>query len=103
VNQQDLECFILTLAGIFNILAYQDLCLQNQKRIINIMPKVDSPYIDNSGTIIIPFTADGKYHYWNGGQSMADTLMELNASEDIWKNHTEKPYKANVARAEIAA
>ena len=34
------------------------------------MTQKDSPYIDNTGTIIIPFNADPKYHYWNGGQSV---------------------------------
>ena len=60
------------------------------------MPPTDSPYIDNSGSIIIPFAADPKYHYWNGGQSMADTLLELNAPENIWKNHTSKEYPGKV-------
>ena len=67
------------------------------------MPQKDIPYLDPTGNIIIPFAADPKYHYWNGGQSMADTLMELNAPENIWRNHTEKPYTVNMARAEIAA
>ena len=61
------------------------------------MTPKDSPYIDNHGLIIIPFASDPKYHYWNGGQSMADTLMELNASEDIWNNHTVRPYPGNAA------
>lgn len=60
------------------------------------MPQTDSPYIDQTGAIIIPFTADEKYHYWPGGQSMSDTLMELNAPENIWRNHTEKKYPGNV-------
>jgi hypothetical protein len=67
------------------------------------MPQKDSPYIDDNGAIIIPFTADEKYHYWNGGQTMEDTLMELNASEDIWKNHTVKSYPGNATSHGIAA
>jgi len=59
------------------------------------MTTKSTPYIDNSGAIVIPFHADQKYHYWNGGQSMADTLMELNAPENIWRNHTVKPYPEN--------
>jgi hypothetical protein len=55
------------------------------------------PYMDNSGTIIIPLNADAKYHYWNGGQPLSDTLMELNITEDIWRKHTEKPYPGNAA------
>ena len=56
------------------------------------------PYIDNNGTIIIPFNADSKYHFWNGGQPLSDTLMELNAAEDIWSKHIhQKPYPKNTA------
>jgi hypothetical protein len=42
--------------------------------------------------MIIPFSADPKYHFWNGGQPLLKTLLELNAPEDIWGKHTEKPY-----------
>ena len=42
------------------------------------------PYSDNNGGIIIPFNSDQKYHFWNGGQPLSETLMELNAPEDIW-------------------
>lgn len=47
------------------------------------MPQKDSPYIDQTGTIIIPFNADSKYHYWNGGQPLSETLIELNTTKDI--------------------
>jgi hypothetical protein len=56
-----------------------------------------SPYIDNSGAIIVPFNADEKYHYWNGGQHLSDTMVELNVSGNIWRNHTTKPYPGNAA------
>ena len=61
------------------------------------MPHEDRPYIDHTGTIIIPFSADPKYHYWNGGQSLIDTLMELNITKDIWDKHTVKPYPGDGA------
>ena len=61
------------------------------------MTKENIPYIDNTGSIIIPFNADSKYHNWNGGQSLTDTLMELNVTEDIWSKYTEKPYPGNAA------
>ena len=38
------------------------------------MPPKDSPYIDHTGTMIIPFSADQKYHYWNGGQTLSGYL-----------------------------
>jgi len=56
------------------------------------MPPKDGPYIDHTGTTIIPFGADPKYHFWNGGQPLLKTLLELNASEDVWGKHTEEPY-----------
>lgn len=39
------------------------------------------PYLAPSGDLQIPFTAPQKYHWWNGGQSTAETLKELNAPE----------------------
>lgn len=90
------ECFILTLAGIFNIHAARDFADRKpRKGIINHMTQTDSPYIDQTGAIIIPFNSDPKYHYWNGGQSLSDTLMELNVPENVWKNHTERAYPLN--------
>ena len=59
------------------------------------MTKKNSPYIDHTGGIIIPFSSDPKYHYWNGGQHLADTMIELNTPEDVWNMHTEKPFPGN--------
>lgn len=60
------------------------------------MPKTDRPYLNNSGSIIIPFSSDPKYHYWKGGQHLTETMVELNATKDIWDKHTEKKYLGNV-------
>ena len=51
-----------------------------------------APYIHSTGDLIIPFSSDQKYHFWNDGQHLCDTLIELNAPEDVWVNHTDKPY-----------
>lgn len=58
----------------------------------------NKPHIDRHGTLIIPFSSDPKYHWWNKGQSILETLKELGASEEIierycGKNHggTPKP------------
>ena len=67
------------------------------------MPSKDSPYIDPTGHIIIPFAADHKYHYWNGGQPLSETMIELNITKDTWGKHTEKPYPGNTASAEDLA
>jgi len=68
---------------------------KSRKRKINDMPQKDSPYIDHTGTVIIPFKADPKYHYWNGGQPLSETMIELNVTKDIWGKHTGKPYPEN--------
>jgi len=59
------------------------------------MTKKLAPYIHHTGEIIIPFNSDPKYHFWNGGQHLTDTLLELNASEDVWNKHTLKPFPGN--------
>ena len=56
-----------------------------------------SPYIHHTGDLVIPFTSDSKYHFWNGGQHLTETLLELNATEDVWGRHTEKRYSGNTA------
>jgi hypothetical protein len=61
------------------------------------MTNKNIPYIDQTGVLIIPFDSDQKYHYWNGGQPILETLLELNAPEDIWAKHTEDPYPGNTA------
>lgn len=60
------------------------------------MTTKDRPYIDHMGTIVIPFIADAKYHYWSGGQHLSETLLELNVPEDVWCKHTEKPYPGKI-------
>jgi len=37
------------------------------------------------------------YHYWNGGQPLSQTMIELNITKDIWGKHTVKPYPENAA------
>jgi len=68
-----------------------------KERTFNNMNNQDIPYIDNNGTIIVPFNADQKYHPWNGGQPLSVTLLEINAPKDIWSKYTEKPYPANLS------
>lgn len=45
------------------------------------------PYLTPNGELRIPFTADRKYHWWAGGQSLAETLEELNAPPDVWRRY----------------
>ena len=61
------------------------------------MTPQDCPYIDDTGTLIIPCSADSKYHYWNGSQTLLETLLELKAPEDVWRKHTLKSYPGDAA------
>jgi hypothetical protein len=46
-------------------------------------PEHQIPYIDTTGTLVIPFESDPKYHWWAGGQTIAATLTDLSASPDV--------------------
>jgi len=43
----------------------------------NHLPK---PYIDTDGNLRIPFDSAARYHWWKGGQSIAETLREVGTS-----------------------
>jgi hypothetical protein len=46
------------------------------------------PHINERGELIIPFSADPKYHYWKPcGQSIGKTLAELNAPPEVWRRY----------------
>ncbi|MDN3510629.1 MAG: hypothetical protein NG784_04910 [Candidatus Jettenia sp.] len=45
------------------------------------------PYIDSHDSLVIPFNSDRKYHYWKGGQSLIQTLLELNADQEVMKRY----------------
>ncbi|KKO19811.1 MAG: hypothetical protein L3J18_03295 [Candidatus Brocadia sp.] len=44
------------------------------------------PYLEND-ILRIPFNSPGRFHWWNRGQSILDTLKELNANEEIIKRY----------------
>lgn len=43
------------------------------------------PYLDAEGDLVIPWNSDPKYHWWNGGQSISETLRELKQKENVKK------------------
>ena len=49
------------------------------------------PYIEN-GVLKIPFQAPLKYRYWQGGQSIKETLDELGAGDDIKRQYIPEGY-----------
>ena len=57
---------------------------QAQKLAYKIKPL---PHIDHSGTLIIPSNSPHKYHWWDRGRSIKDTLRELGASDEIIKRY----------------
>jgi hypothetical protein len=40
------------------------------------------PYVRSSGTLVIPFDSDERFHYWKGGQSLALTRQEAISRKD---------------------
>ena len=58
----------------------------NSKSLAPPVPSVPSqspkPYIDVEGNLRIPFDSPERYHWWKGGQSIAETLREVETSKD---------------------
>jgi hypothetical protein len=51
-------------------------------------PARSIPYLDAQGDLVIPFDAPLKYHHWReGGQSIVQTLAELNAPPEAVRRH----------------
>ena len=48
-----------------------------------------NPRIKN-GILIIPLDSDKKYHHWNGGQHLIETLGELDAPASLFERHAYK-------------
>ena len=43
----------------------------------NTAPEEVMPYVTGFGVLVIPWNSDKRFHYWNGGQSVCETLKEL--------------------------
>jgi len=41
------------------------------------------PYLTETGELIIPSDAPVEYKWWDGGQSVKETLEELKAPEEV--------------------
>lgn len=50
-------------------------------------PALALPYLDEQNSLIIPFNAPEKYRWWQGGQSIEESLKELGASEETIKKY----------------
>lgn len=68
-------------------------CSENKNKCEPITPECNQtpaqmPYINNHGSLVIPFDSNPQYHYWKqGGQALTKTLEQLNASEEIIKKY----------------
>jgi hypothetical protein len=51
----------------------------------NCDPGQVKPFVTDFGVLVIPFDSSKKYHYWNGGQGVCDTLKELGRCDLIEK------------------
>ena len=54
--------------------------------------KPPKPYVSRGGDLVIPFNAARMYHWWNGGQSILDTLQELGAAADVVRRYVADAY-----------
>ena len=43
------------------------------------------PYITDFGSLVIPFDSPNRFHWWNRGQGICDTLRELGRCDLIHK------------------
>lgn len=82
-----------TSKGVFELYEGQTLKAQPEK----VIKFVESgklqplPYITSWGTLVIPHNSSERYHWWNRGQSIRDTLRELGVSGEILKLY-KSPY-----------
>ncbi len=51
-----------------------------------------TPYIDETGTLIVPAACDNSYHWWAGGKTIAAILTELKAPRLVWEKYCQDEY-----------
>jgi hypothetical protein len=50
------------------------------------------PYLTPDGTLVIPMDSPDRYHWWRaGGQSIGQTLDELNAPQAVRRRYIDEP------------
>lgn len=60
---------------------YERMCIMGE----NCEPEEVKPYVSDFGILVIPWNSARKYHYWNKGQSVCNTLKELGRCDLIEK------------------
>lgn len=51
------------------------------------------PRISERGDLVIPMCAPARYRWWDGGQSIDETLRELGVSRAVWERYTDQPFE----------
>ena len=66
--------------------------LRQSNLIIEELEAQHLPRIDVHGNLVIPTNAPLKYRWWQDGQSIRDTLLELRVPNQVWRRYVEDPY-----------
>lgn len=78
--------------GLLNEERIQQLRMHKPEIVALLSATLPKPYIDDKGGLHIPMRGDPKYHWWNKGQCLEDTLRELGASAEVWERYTNEPF-----------
>lgn len=65
----------------------EDLREELKRHKAEVLSLLTRPYINTRGELIIPLTCHRRFHWWNGGQSLVETLQELNAPSEVWRRY----------------
>lgn len=65
----------------------EELQKQLRQRKAELLALLTRPYINRRGELIIHLACDPRYRWWAGGQSIAETLAELNAPPEVWRRY----------------
>lgn len=60
---------------------------QSAKQLVEARKIKPLPCITDYGSLVIPHNSPSRFHWWDRGQSVLDTLKELKASEEIIKRY----------------
>jgi hypothetical protein len=68
----------------------------SKAEVLRNLKRCTMPRINDSGELVVPVDTPPRYRWWQGGQSVVDTLTELRASPDVWKRYTDRPYPVSL-------
>ena len=69
----------------------------NIQAIVTEMESLPSPYLTEHGELRIPIDCERKYRWWQGGQSVRETLIELGAPEQVIEKYVQTPSDKRLA------